>query len=694
MGLIVVLVFLAECFEENQGPEEAPCHDTEVDVMVIIDETKVKQSESLGILMNDNECSETINNLEEETIDNTNDHNSASVDIETVNNRDIVDTKIEDDIYGLDSDTDDYTFELDNKADVKVDDMDHVVSEASSKIMSNEVSLTKGSVISKASDTTEVIVSEVIDDAVVRKSIIGENTIVSTTSNPKTSRTDLDESNTEDEIPKKYQCPKCQKSFLKKRYFMYHSCFRKQRFVYCLHCKKRCISLFSLYRHWEISYPTLCNVKGFIKLLKEEGNGQMFLTCPLDESQEKPKKEISNNTNKLLSCNRCGKGYTKMLNVRRHSKRHCKCNYFPCVLCEATFTTLHKFNAHWTNIHLSQQAMEELMVRQKALHRAETKNVSSLDEKDNHQCYGCKKVFSNKKELRKHARICNAVGIFTSSGKRNLKPKCIFCERLFESRKSLRKHLKATCRVRDLNAEEKAYCDTCGIPFPDHDALVAHLKQLHTAAFKCSKCNGGFVHMRGLITHVQKHHPEDHDVIRQTTSNLCHACGKEFKTVDTLTRHMYVHSDKNKYQCTVCDKAYGRSGDLKRHYNFVHNNNRDMNFLCSHCGKCFLTSPRLKIHMRVHTGEEPYKCEYCDKRFKTTSAMIVHHRKHTGESPFECDKCNKRFKTDSQLLTHAKIHSGVKEQKCLVCGEEFRLPHHLRAHIARKHSKDSADDGI
>jgi len=39
--------------------------------------------------------------------------------------------------------------------------------------------------------------------------------------------------------------------------------------------------------------------------------------------------------------------------------------------------------------------------------------------------------------------------------------------------------------------------------------------------------------------------------------------------------------------------------------------------MCPTCGKRYLRPETLRDHMRVHTGERPFKCNYCHLEFTT-----------------------------------------------------------------------------
>ena len=84
---------------------------------------------------------------------------------------------------------------------------------------------------------------------------------------------------------------------------------------------------------------------------------------------------------------------------------------------------------------------------------------------------------------------------------------------------------------------------------------------------------------------------------------------------------------------------------------------------CLHCGKMFSRAADLRLHMRTHTGERPYKCDICPKAFAQSSHLTKHRRVHTGERPYKCALCDLSFTQSSNLKKHVRTHFKVGRKK-------------------------------
>lgn len=106
----------------------------------------------------------------------------------------------------------------------------------------------------------------------------------------------------------------------------------------------------------------------------------------------------------------------------------------------------------------------------------------------------------------------------------------------------------------------------------------------------------------------------------------CHLCGKSFAQISTHKVHMLTHSDEYRFPCTECDKKFKQGKTIFGAHQSIEMKFFELDFLCC----LFFLATNLKLHMRVHTKETPYKCEDCGRGFAQLVTYRNHRRIHTG----------------------------------------------------------------
>lgn len=138
--------------------------------------------------------------------------------------------------------------------------------------------------------------------------------------------------------------------------------------------------------------------------------------------------------------------------------------------------------------------------------------------------------------------------------------------------------------------------------------------------------------------------------------------------------------------CPVCGQVLARHSTLKIH---MRQHSGDRPFKCSSCSRTFTQRSLLDSHLRTHSGVRPYSCPRCRKTFVHSSALKTHKRRHTGERPHRCavPGCGLAFADYSTLSKHSRVHTGERPYRCDICNRRFTQSGNMKKHKETVHNR-------
>ena len=349
----------------------------------------------------------------------------------------------------------------------------------------------------------------------------------------------------------------------------------------------------------------------------------------------------------------------KKVRTKKKYKEKDKEKEYPCFHCDNVEQSATKLYQHSRKSHPEVKTLKCLTCLADVDHYTYVTHQRFCQKKElpndgKPTCDICGALFRRPVDLKKHKTNKHFAGKF----------KCVFCTKISECASSYESHL-----VTEHPKEGKAECFCCHENVAC-SSYFKHYKDCKTQALyelnkekrarhearnlKCRHCDQILIGYLARKIHEQKEHTG--------FEHCCDQCDYSTHDRTLLDKHKKVHmGEEGKVCCQICGKKL-LGQYLQRHIRFVHDGIHD-NSPCDVCGIVFKRSTELKKHMnQMHSDDPKFKCGWCDLRFGNTTNKRIHEASHQ-EGHFACDMCGKRLKSKVSLESHIRIHTGEKPYK-------------------------------
>ena len=167
---------------------------------------------------------------------------------------------------------------------------------------------------------------------------------------------------------------------------------------------------------------------------------------------------------------------------------------------------------------------------------------------------------------------------------------------------------------------------------------------------------------------------------------MCSICKREFSGLNSLKKHIPIHTRKVQHKCDVCGYVFGKKEYLLDH---MRKHTGEVSPICEVCGQTFNKSLKLKEHFKLHrnvgptASMSPYKCHICQSVFARPDSLGNHLTVAHAETVYKCDICEATF-GDVRGKNHHMYNEHQLDafhQKCVwcpVCNQGFTRHYNLK----------------